>query len=269
MIETLKRIAVSLIGIPIILGSIYYGELYLFIVVSIIALISQNEFYNISGDDRIRISRIPGLLSGFAILYLYYLNLMDYILPLLLLVTLIIIISELFSEHALPLLNASLSIMGIIYPTLLIGTLYPLRHIDYLGTPGLNLVIALLAGVWLCDTAAYFIGKSFGKHKLIERISPNKTWEGSIAGFVAAATVIFLFKQNGFLGSAFSTVDLVALSIIAGVSGQIGDLFESMLKRGADLKDSGVLLPGHGGFLDRFDALIFAAPLAYVYFVYL
>lgn len=269
MSENTKRILVSLIGIPLILGSIYLGGIYFFIVVVIIALVSQLEFYNIAQHKNLRINRIIGLLAGFVILYLYYINMEIYFLPTLLLISILFLIISVFSNKESPLLNSSISLSGIIYPTTLIGTLYPLRQTDILiDVDGLNLLIALLAGVWLCDTAAYYVGKSIGKHKLIERVSPNKTWEGSVAGFAAALVVIYALKQNGFLGNSFTTVDGIMLSIFSGVGGQLGDLFESLIKRDAGIKDSGYLLPGHGGFLDRFDALIFASPLTYLYFIY-
>ncbi|MCH8271998.1 MAG: phosphatidate cytidylyltransferase [Candidatus Marinimicrobia bacterium] len=269
MSENMKRILVSIIGIPVVLGSIYLGGVYFFIVIIIISLLSQLEFYNIAEHKNVKINKILGLLAGFVVLYLYYISREEYFLPTVLLIALLFLIIEIFSEKESPLLNISLSLSGIIYPTALVGTLYPLRQMDSLtGVPGLNLVVALLAGVWLCDTAAYYIGSAIGKHKLIERVSPNKTWEGSAAGFLTSLVVIFALKYNGFLGNSFTTVDMIMLSLFIGVGGQLGDLFESLLKRDAGIKDSGILLPGHGGFLDRFDALIFAAPLTYIYFIY-
>ena len=269
MSENIKRILVSIIGIPVVLGSIYLGGVYFFIVVTIISLLSQLEFYNIAQHKNVKINKILGLLAGFVVLYLYYISREEYFLPAVLFIAILFLIIEIFSGNESPLLNTSLSLSGIIYPTALVGTIYPLRQMDYLtDVPGLNLVVALLAGVWVCDTAAYYIGKAIGKHKLIERVSPNKTWEGSAAGFLASLAFIFALKYNGFLGNSFTTVDMIMLSLFIGVGGQLGDLFESLIKRDAGVKDSGILLPGHGGFLDRFDALIFAAPLTYLYFIY-
>ncbi|TFB10802.1 phosphatidate cytidylyltransferase [Candidatus Marinimicrobia bacterium MT.SAG.3] len=269
MSENIKRILVSLIGGPVILGSIYLGGVYFFIVVTIISLLCQLEFYNIAEQKNVKIYKYLGLLAGFALLCLYYLNKEEYFLPAILSISLMFFILELFSGRETPMLNMSLSVAGIIYPTLLIGTLYPLRQLNNVrDIPGLNLIIAILAGVWLCDTAAYYIGKNIGKHKLLPRVSPNKTWEGSAAGFIASLTAIASLKYYGFLGDSFTTVDVIMLSLFTGVGGQLGDLFESLIKRDAGVKDSGFLLPGHGGFLDRFDALIFAAPLAYLYIFY-
>ncbi|MCH8299664.1 MAG: phosphatidate cytidylyltransferase [Candidatus Marinimicrobia bacterium] len=269
MSENMKRILVSLIGGPVILGSIYLGGVYFFIVVIVISLLSQLEFYNIAQQKSLNIYKYLGLLAGFALLCLYYLSKEEYFLPAVLFISLLFLIIEIFSGRESPLLNTSLSVSGVIYPTLLIGTMYPLRQMDHLsGIPGLNLIVALLAGVWLCDTAAYYIGKAIGKHKLLPRVSPNKTWEGSAAGFIASLTAISSLKYYGFLGDSFTTVDIALLSLFTGVGGQLGDLFESLIKRDAGVKDSGFLLPGHGGFLDRFDALIFAAPLTYIYFIY-
>jgi len=269
MTENLKRISVSIIGIPIVFGSIYYGGIYFFVVVTIIALLSQLEFYNIAKHKNVKINSTLGLISGFGVLYLYYISRLEYIFLLFIIITIIFLILEIFSNHSSPLITLSLSLFGIIYPTMLIGTLYPLRNMqDDSGGSGLNLVVALLAGVWLCDIAAYYIGRAIGKHKLLEGVSPNKTWEGSVAGFSASFTVIYILKQSGYLGSSFSTVDVMMLSLFTGAGGQFGDLFESLIKREAGIKDSGKFLPGHGGFLDRFDALIFAAPLTYIYFLY-
>jgi len=269
MSENMKRILVSIIGIPVVLGSIYLGGVYFFIVITIISLLSQLEFYIIAEHKNIKINKSLGLIAGFSVLYLYYIGREEYFLPTVLLILILFLIIEIFSENESPLLTTSISIYGIIYPTALVGTMYPLRQMDFLkDVPGINLVVALLIGVWLCDTSAYYIGRAIGKHKLIERVSPNKTWEGSAAGFLATLVAISTLKYNGFLGNSFTTVDMIMLSLFIGVGGQLGDLFESLIKRDAGVKDSGILLPGHGGFLDRFDALIIAAPLTYSYFIY-
>jgi phosphatidate cytidylyltransferase len=124
-------------------------------------------------------------------------------------------------------------------------------------------VIALFASIWVCDSAAYFAGRAFGRHRLFVRVSPNKTWEGAAAGFFAALGIFQLARV--LVLPYMSVVDALVCGIIAGGCGQIGDLAESLLKRDAGVKDSSSLIPGHGGVLDRFDSLLFVAPLIFVY----
>lgn len=141
---------------------------------------------------------------------------------------------------------------GVVYFSLPAASLTHLQILD----PWLLLL--MLAIVWLGDTAAYYVGSAVGKHKMAPRVSPNKSWEGAAASLAAAmlvALVWSLWRQGA--------VDpwLLGLAALTSVAAQIGDLVESMLKRGAGVKDSGTLLPGHGGVLDRIDALLFAAPV--------
>jgi len=120
--------------------------------------------------------------------------------------------------------------------------------------------------LWANDTGAYLSGRSFGKHKLFERISPNKTWEGFIGG-ILLAVVIALNLEHYF--GALSKWEWVTMAVIIGVFGTLGDLVESMLKRSLGVKDSGNILPGHGGLLDRFDGLLMAAPLVFFFLLML
>ncbi len=122
-------------------------------------------------------------------------------------------------------------------------------------------VLGLLLLVWTNDTGAYFFGRKFGKHKLFERISPNKTWEGTIGGGIFAVLGAWGLS---FVIQDFTLVQWLGLSVVAAIGSNLGDLIESMLKRSIGVKDSGSLLPGHGGLLDRFDAFIFCLPFYYL-----
>jgi phosphatidate cytidylyltransferase len=150
--------------------------------------------------------------------------------------------------------------MGIFYVSLFFGTLIGLRE---LFVPFDFTIITIFATIWICDTAAYFGGKFLGKHKLFERVSPNKTWEGAIAGFLFAIAAAVVAKYT--LLDYFTMQDAIVLGVIVGIFGQLGDLVESLLKRDAGIKDSSSLIPGHGGVLDRFDSLLFVSPLVYLY----
>jgi phosphatidate cytidylyltransferase len=116
--------------------------------------------------------------------------------------------------------------------------------------------------VWVGDTAAYFVGRAIGRWKMSPRISPNKTWEGAGANFLGALFVAAVFGY----WSRIPPAHMLGMAAVGSVAGQIGDLFESTWKRSADVKDSGSILPGHGGMLDRIDALILAAPAVWYYF---
>jgi phosphatidate cytidylyltransferase len=176
-------------------------------------------------------------------------------------------------SKALP--SAAASFLALPYITLPLAGLVSLR-----AGRDWFVVLYLLVVVWAGDIFAYYVGKTIGRHKLAPRISPGKTWEGAVASFVGATavgTAMFLYQNT--IASALHRAGLVGvfepsftmpiraagLSALVNVAAQIGDLAESMMKRGAGAKDSGVLLPGHGGVLDRIDALLFAVPVVWYY----
>ncbi len=125
--------------------------------------------------------------------------------------------------------------------------------------------MSMIVTVWICDSAAYTFGKLWGKQKLIERISPNKTVVGFIGGIMGAFLSFYIMDQLGFIYQSLTIVDILILSFIVGVIGQLGDFVQSMFKRDAGVKDTGKLLLGHGGVLDRFDSLIFTSPVVLIF----
>lgn len=160
----------------------------------------------------------------------------------------------------------AVTVAGIIYPTGLLGSLVWLRDargaiVD--GTIAFHLVLLTILLVWATDIAAYYVGKGLGQHALAPSISPNKTWEGTVGGLVAAALVGIGLKI--WLLDILTWPHLVAIVAIGGGVSQLGDLLESSLKRSTRTKDSSDLLPGHGGMLDRFDAMTVAAPSIVLY----
>jgi phosphatidate cytidylyltransferase len=126
-------------------------------------------------------------------------------------------------------------------------------------------ILFALAINWVGDIAAFYVGRTFGKHKLSPHVSPKKSWEGAIGSVVGA--IIFGIVVQRQLDLGVSVPQIVGLSVLCNVAGQIGDLAESALKRGAGLKDSGTLLPGHGGFLDRLDSSLFTMPVVYYFLI--
>ncbi|MEO8378486.1 MAG: phosphatidate cytidylyltransferase [Acidobacteriota bacterium] len=161
-------------------------------------------------------------------------------------------------EESLP--SSAVAVLATTYVGLLGGSLIRLRH-DF--AEGWKLVFFLLLVVWLGDSGAYYVGKKFGRHKLSPLISPKKTVEG-LAGGIATSIVAAIVIHFTFF-SAFPLLHAIIAGVILSVAGVVGDLAESMWKRSAAVKDSGTLLPGHGGFLDRFDSILFTAPILYCY----
>jgi phosphatidate cytidylyltransferase len=161
-------------------------------------------------------------------------------------------------EDSLP--SSAIAVLATTYVGMLSGSLIRLRH-DF--PVGWKLIFFLLLVVWLGDSGAYYVGKSFGKHKLSPRISPKKTIEGLAGGITASIITAVVIHFTFF--PEFPLVHAIIAGMILSFAGVVGDLAESMWKRSADVKDSGTLLPGHGGFLDRFDSILFTAPILYCY----
>ncbi|HKV25715.1 MAG TPA: phosphatidate cytidylyltransferase [Candidatus Acidoferrum sp.] len=132
------------------------------------------------------------------------------------------------------------------------------------GYDGPSLLLFVLILTWVGDTAAYFVGRSIGKHRLAPLLSPKKTWEGTVASFIGSLVVAYVFRR--FVN--ISLTHLLGMAAVANIAGQAGDLLESAYKRSAGVKDSGTLLPGHGGILDRIDALILAFPVVWYYWIW-
>ena len=135
-----------------------------------------------------------------------------------------------------------------------------------LHAAGVHWLLFALAVNWVGDIAAFYVGRAIGKHKLAPRISPAKSWEGAVGSLIAA--VLFGYAFFRYVQPAIPPAHMLALSVIANAAGQVGDLAESAIKRGAGVKDSSTLLPGHGGFLDRLDSSLFTMPVVYYYLSY-
>ena len=164
-------------------------------------------------------------------------------------------------EEALP--ASAIAVLATVYVGMLAGSLIRLRS-DFVEGP--KLVYFLVLVVWLGDAGAYYVGKKFGRRKLSPRISPKKTVEGLIGGIAMSAITAVVIHFTFF--PQFPLVQAIVVGIVLSIAGVIGDLAESMWKRSAAVKDSGTLIPGHGGFLDRFDSILYTAPILYVYWAF-
>tara|TARA_B100000941_G_scaffold249473_1_gene195383 strand:- start:3485 stop:4312 length:828 start_codon:yes stop_codon:yes gene_type:complete len=265
-----RRLPVIIIGIPSVLLILNEGGQIFFIALTVIALICINEFYGIAKSKELEPNIILGNLSVVAISYLYfniYQNSLVEFLFISFLVVIAIIFFESFKNSKKPLLNISVTFMGVFYIGVLFTSLIALRQYDSFN--GTYFSLAMIVSVWICDSFAYIFGKLFGKMKLIERLSPKKTVVGFIAGMGGAFISMYSLNYFDIIQYDLSLKSIFIFAFIIGFFGQWGDIAESMLKRDANIKDSGKILLGHGGFLDRCDSLIFTSPLTLLYALYL
>lgn len=267
--NTAVRIIVSVIAIPLILGVSYLGGWFFTIFVAAISLIAFYEFVIFSKSKSALVNLPFGLLGLLIILINQFKPFVDFKLILSLWFMLLLII-ELFRNKQSALINLGFTTFGFLYFALMGSSLIAIRefypNVNQLYTQGAFLIFSILGTIWICDSAAFFFGTALGKHKLFPRVSPKKSWEGAIFGFLFAILSMILF-QKIFI-SFLSIGTAIGLGIIIGTVGQIGDLVESLLKRDAGVKDSSNIIPGHGGIFDRFDSLLFSAPFIYYYLYY-
>ena len=267
MKTVLIRTLSGVVYISLILGSILLGKIVFGIVMLFFVALCLIEFQILVRNIDIVINRLTLLLTGLLIygtctiglMQIAYLRYLVFVIPLIL----IPFIVEVFRKDNHPGLNLSISLSGLIYIVLPFVVLNALAFPDmFKGHSDKQLAIGFFLIIWTNDTFAYLSGMFFGKHKFFERISPKKTWEGTFGG------LLFGILAGYFLSVFFkdhSTIQWIGFSVVIIIFGTFGDLFESMLKRTVGIKDSGNIMPGHGGILDRFDSILMAAPVAFVY----
>ena len=254
--KLIKRLLVAVVFIPIILFLFYKGNITFIIFLSALSLIMSFEFRNMLKSQNIIIPllTIPVNVIIFILLIKYSYSL---VFPIFLLLLIIISGYDILRNRIEGSLVRIASVMfGILYTSFLLSSVYKLRELPQ----GNILLVSLIALIWLTDSAAFFIGSHFGKHKGIFKASPNKSAEGFAAGIISA----ILFSLVLYIGQIVSLEQAIMLAVSVGLFGQFGDIFESMLKRDMGVKDSSNFLPGHGGILDRFDSLLIAAPVLYL-----
>ncbi len=290
MSELTKRVLVAVVGIPFALFFIFLGGVYFLIPLALFSSIAIYELYNLISNGRLRWILFVNVLFNlvcFAFFYLiFYSNCLGFVASNFLVLTvlvypLIILVLQVFSKEERPTLITLSMVGGSLWITFaflqiafvrnfpaIAENIYLLKFPDgyYLHSDKIwAFVVAILSSIWVCDSFAYFFGKWLGRHKLAPKVSPNKTIEGAVAGIFGAfvgfelAKLIFPFE--------IPALHFIVYALIVATVGQLGDLAESKIKRGFEVKDSSNILPGHGGILDRFDSIMFVFPLILVFII--
>jgi len=265
-----KRLITAVIGIPLSAYIINYGQWVFFLTVLLLSFLAWNEYCMMIRRQHVQPSYGLGLVVIGLLLGCAWLGNAHEILSILLLALILILAKMVFTNTRFGVTDAAYTLFGMSYIGLTFMHLVLLRFTAEsslietgLGTFSLGTAYLWLAiiGTWSCDTAAYFVGTQFGRHKLCPAISPHKTIEGFLGGILGSVfgvvAVSSLFQ--------FSLLQGVFLGLLLGLIAPVGDLAESAIKRFTGVKDSGRILPGHGGILDRLDSIMFAVPAVYYY----
>jgi phosphatidate cytidylyltransferase len=258
----LKRIISALAVLPLLFAVIYMGGVVFAVFIALICMVALWEYYrivfNITGESVFGVFPFTGYLSIPFIVWAAYLESFYIITGIILLNMIIAGILAVFLFKSNPIVSDTVSkhLLGLIYIPVLLSLVVVIRS----GDDGFCWIFFILFMVFPGDIGAYYIGSLFGKHKLCPAVSPGKTIEGAIGGFAVSFAAACLFRF--FYLPELPLIPCLILVVLIGVAGPFGDLFESILKRRGNIKDSGGIMPGHGGILDRIDALLFAIPIA-------
>ncbi|GAB5519202.1 MAG: phosphatidate cytidylyltransferase [Rhodothermales bacterium] len=262
------RILSAVIGIPVVVGLTYLGGWYFAAFVVLVGVIAQDEVYNLFRATDVVPFRWVGLLAGVLVMVSPLWSMGQ---PLAVLVLIGLLAASPFLAQSAPILpRMSATVSGVLYPALSLSYGVALRvgvEGALTDTQAFQLTITTLVLIWSTDSFAYFAGRALGKHPLAPKVSPKKTWEGSVGGAVGTLALAIIAKL--FWLTWLTWADVAALTLICGMLSQLGDLAESAFKRSVGVKDSGTILPGHGGMLDRNDALLLVLPIVYLYIQYL
>ncbi len=262
-----QRVIAALLGGALIIFSAWFNSWTYFAMFFVITMLTQLEFYKLTGLDGMLPLKFWGTFSGMFIYTLTFLiekHILSYhyyflVFP----IAAGTFFIKLYRKNDIkPFTSIAYTFLGIVYVAVPFSLLHVCVFIN--GFYSHEIILGLLFIIWASDTGAYFAGTKFGKTKLFERVSPKKSWEGSIGGTIAAlfmAFLISLFYHDLLLW------EWLVLSVITVVTATYGDLVESLFKRSIAIKDSGTSIPGHGGFLDRFDGILLATPFILAYLI--
>jgi phosphatidate cytidylyltransferase len=257
----IQRILSAVVLVPIVLGLAYLGGAYLAALVAVAALLAGYEFYHIMRIGGYRPSYVAGLtLIVVLLLDAYYPRFGFWRWGVAATLMLLIVRQILHQDTRGFLTSWAITLTGALYVGGLLGHLISLRNLPR----GFEWLLLTCIVTWTCDTGAYFAGSLWGKHGFFTHISPHKTWEGAIAGF--ATGIVAALIVGHFVGLALWQSLALGAILVLGVTA--GDLAESLIKRQVGVKDSGNLIPGHGGMLDRVDSLLFAGTIVYYFAIW-
>ena len=263
---TTRTITGLIYVIVVVLSTLLHPLTFLLLLV-FFTIIGIREFYKLTANDKVHPQTISGIIAGVAIVVVAYLNAAEYyrdwIFYLIIATPILIGLIELLNKKGEFDKNVMFNLLGIVYVAA------PLSLLEFSGFPeSLNhtysyeIILGYFIILWLYDTGAYLVGSTFGKHKILPRISPGKSWEGVIGGMVigiGTAIILAMFFE------LLEMIQWIVISILIAITGTIGDFIESGIKRKAGVKDSGNIFPGHGGMLDRIDSVLFSAPFVFLY----
>ena len=262
------RFISALTAIPIVVGMIYLGGWYHVGLAVFVVAVAQYEFYGLpQGLMDVRHTVLGLVLGGLVVVAQYQVGWAFPVAGVLIVAMLMYDAFDIENERIWD--QISWTVMGAVYPAFFFSFMVPLRF-EWADTvtplQHFFLPLALLMMVWASDTFAYTVGKLFGKHQMAPIISPHKTWEGAFGGFAGALATMSVLKITAL--PILSWPDVLVVSVIAGIGGQISDLTQSRLKRIYGVKDAGRFMLGHGGLLDRIDGIILVVPIYYIYLTF-
>lgn len=262
----MKRVTSAIIFLPIFFLIVQYGNTVAFFVfLSAILLAALFEFYTLLNQNGRKCMTYAGMILGWFIAFSFFINQNQLILYSMIILIIGLFFVKLFSKQPINASTEEISntLFGVLYIAFLLSYLIFIRNDE----SGRQLIFMLFLIIWLGDTIAYYVGTFAGKHPLAPSISPKKSFEGAIGGLLGSVGGALL--AHYWFYPPISITNSIFLGLIVGIAGQMGDLCESMLKRSLNVKDSGFLVPGHGGLLDRLDSILFSAPVFYYIYRYI
>jgi phosphatidate cytidylyltransferase len=265
------RVITGTVGVPLVILAIWFGDPWFTILIAAAALAGTYEFYHMANFDRREPLLYLGLLWALALVLSPHYKNPDFLRIVITAATLISLIWLLLRPSEEKVFhNWAWTIAGALYAGWMLSYWLNLRGLEGGSEYGRNWVYLAMFTTFANDTGAFFIGRARGKHKLAPAMSPAKTWEGAIGGSVSAilAAIIIAVVLDFVSPFAFEYWQIILLGFLVSLFAQLGDLVESLLKRNMGVKESGNLLPGHGGILDRFDSLIFVGAVVYYYLIW-
>lgn len=271
MSNLVKRSIYGSVYVLVMLGGTIFHPIVFAVVFGVLLFFTQLEFYKLIEQAGYNPSRWTGTISGIIFFFICF-GLSTNLFPKTLAFTsipiiLLLLIFQIFSSKEKTLENGGLNVLGFIYIAL------PFSLLNYIVHPTINgntqfypwILVGIYFILWVNDSFAYFVGSAFGKHKMCKKISPLKSWEGLIGGAIFGLVMGVI---NAVIFQGLGVMDWIIIATITVTFGTLGDLFESKIKRETGVKDAGNILPGHGGFLDRLDSLLFVIPAVFFWLIF-